>query len=383
MLHVRPAELYTSRRRLEGATLVVDGGRVLRIEEESGRAPHDADVIDATGLVCVPGFIDLQMNGGFGHDFTSAPESIWAAGRALGRFGVTGFLPTIITSPPEIVTRAKAAIAWPAPDAGYLGARVLGLHLEGPFLHPGALGAHDSRYALAPTKAAARGFVALERVRMVTLAPELEGAGEAMQWMAERGVVLAAGHSRATYVEGVAAIERGVRYATHLFNAMPPLHHREPGLAAALLRDDRVTVGVIADGVHVDFAMLDLAWRMLSPYRLNLVTDAMAAMGCAAGAYRLGDQDVHVDADSARLADGRLAGSILTLDRALRNLIAATGATLADVLPCVTSTPAALLAHECGTLEPGAPADFVLLTPALEVHSTYVGGRRIHPRDAD
>ena len=177
-------------------------------------------------------------------------------------------------------------------------------------------------------------------VRLVTLAPELPGALDVIAALSARGVLVSAGHSMATYDQAEAGFNAGARYGTHLFNAMPALGHRDPGLPGALLTDDRTTVGFIADGIHTHPSVITLVWRALGAARLNLVTDAMAALGMPPGKHLLGDYDVTVDATSARLADGTLAGSILSLDQAVRNLIDITGCTLAEALPTVTTTPA-------------------------------------------
>jgi N-acetylglucosamine-6-phosphate deacetylase len=184
----------------------------------------------------------------------------------------------------------------------------------------------------------------------------------------------------ATYDEAVAGFDAGARYGTHLFNAMPSLGHRDPGLPGALLSDDRMTVGFIADGVHTHRSIIALAWRMLGPKRMSLVTDAMAALGMPPGKHRLGDYDVVVDATSARLADGTLAGSILELDQALRNLIEITGCTLGEALETVTTTPAKLLSldGERGRIEPGYAADMVLLSSDLRVQTTIASGEVVY-----
>jgi N-acetylglucosamine-6-phosphate deacetylase len=195
-----------------------------------------------------------------------------------------------------------------------------------------------------------------------------------------RGVLVSAGHSMATYEEAQAGFDAGICYGTHLFNAMTPIHHREPGLAAALMLDDRITVGIIADCVHVDPALVALAWRAAGPARVNLVTDAMAALAMPPGMYRLGDFDVDVSPECARLEDGTLAGCIMALDEALRSLIDITGCSLPEAITSVTETPARLLglAGRIGRLAPGAAADLVLLDDQSAVVATFVGGRLVY-----
>jgi N-acetylglucosamine-6-phosphate deacetylase len=251
----------------------------------------------------------------------------------------------------------------------------IGLHVEGPFLAAAKAGAHRREHLRPPDLAEAAGWSAAAGVRIVTLAPELPGALELIGALCDRGVVVAAGHSLADAAAGTAAIDAGVRYATHLLNAMAPLDHRAPSLAAALLADDRVTVGVIADGVHVARDMLTVVRRTVGPGRLSLVSDAMAGLGVAPGRVVLGEADVVIGTDAARLADGTLAGAVAGLDVGVRTLVA-TGCDRAEAIASVTSTPAALLGLDDGRgrLEVGGRADVTLLTPDLEVAATIVGG---------
>jgi len=379
MLAIRHATLLTPDATLDDATVLLDDGRVVAVGGPELAVPAGAAVRDAAGLLLTPGLIDLQVNGGFGLDFTADPETIWDVAAALPRFGVTAFLPTVITSPPATPQTAQRVLVG-GPPAGWAGARPLGLHLEGPFLNPGKKGAHNPAYLRQPSAAGLGDWSPATGVRLVTLAPELPWARQAITALAGRGVVVSAGHSLATFDEAAAGFDSGARYATHLFNAMPTLHHREPGLVAAALADPRVVAGLIPDGLHVHPALVRLVWQLLGPDRLNLVTDAMAAMGMDPGEYLLGDFRVTVDAGSARLADGTLAGCVLSLDAILRAFIAFTGASLAGALPTVTTTPARLLGldGQLGRVAPGYAADLTLLTPDLRVVETFVGGKSVY-----
>lgn len=382
MRYIHGATLYTPERVIDHAAVIVGAGRIVAVDAAAALpCPPGADAIDATGLLLAPGFIDMQFNGGFGDDFTDDPATIWRAAGLLPRYGVTAFLPTIITSPPEKVALGQQVVTAGRP-AGFRGAEPLGLHVEGPFLNPQKKGAHNPAYLRPPTLEAVAGWSPDSGVRLVSLAPELPDALPVIRALAARGVVVSAAHSMATYEEALAAFDAGVRYGTHLFNAMPALGHRDPGLAGALLVDDRITVGIIADGIHVHEAIVRLVWQVLGPQRLNLVTDAMAALGMPPGVHRLGDYEVTVDGASARLADGTLAGSILSLDQAVRNLVAFTGCTVGDALATVTTTPARVLGldHERGRVAPGAVADLVLLTPDLHVWMTLVRGEVAYRR---
>ena len=376
-LIIRGGRLLMPEGQLVAGTLAIRDERIVAVG--AGDAAGDGAVtLDATGLVVAPGFIDAQINGGFGHDFTETPGAMWRVGARLPATGVTAFLPTIITAPPERIDAAQAAfLSGPPPD--YRGAMPLGLHLEGPFLNPQSCGAHAGAYLQEPSRDAAPAWTPERGVRLVTLAPELPGALALIAALTRRGVVVGAGHSRASVAEMRRAFDAGLRYGTHLFNAMGPLHHREPGIAGALLAEPGAVVGLIADGVHVHPQMVSLAREVLGP-RLNLVTDAMAALGMPPGAYRLGARAARVAEGQARLADGTLAGSVLTLDAAVRNLCAFTGCALAEAVRAVTRTPAALFGLDRGTLAPGRIADVVLLTDTGHVAATVARGRVVYRR---
>lgn len=356
------------------ATLQIEQGRIAQIRR--GADPQ-ADMI--TDGWIAPGLIDLQLNGAFGLDFTADPAAIWDVAAHLPRYGVTSFLPTIITSPPETIAAAQTVLrAGPPPN--FRGALPLGLHIEGPFLNPARCGAHLPAHLRLPDIQAVADWLPEYGVRLVTLAPELPGALDVICALRERGVVVSAGHSLATYEEAEKGFAAGIAYGTHLFNAMPPPENRAPGLVSALLMNEQVIVGLISDGVHLHPATIALAWRLKGAAKMNLVTDAMAALGMPPGTYRLGDMIVTVDETSARLSDGRLAGSLLSLDQAVRNLIAFTGCSLGEALATVTTVPAQLLGlTDRGQFVPGAAADLTLLASDLQVAATIIGGQVVWP----
>ncbi len=379
MLYIKDARICTPDQVLEHAAVLVDGDRIAQVGPMAAVAhPADADVVDAHGQTLVPGFIELQFNGAFGADFTDDPAAIWRVAAELPRFGATAYLPTIITSPLEKIAAGQAIVTTPPP--GFCGARPLGLHVEGPFLNRKKKGAHNPSYLRTPDLAAVADWSPRTGIRLVTMAPELPGALEVISALASRGVLVSEGHSMATYEEALAGFEAGAAYGTHLFNAMPPLGHRDPGLPGALLTDPRPTVGFIADGIHTHRSVIKLAWQSLGPRRMNLVTDAMAALGMPSGKHLLGDYEVTVDASSARLADGTLAGSILSQDQALRNLIAVTGCALVEALPTLTTTPARAIGLEAerGRIARGYIADMVLLSPDLHVLRTIAEGKVVY-----
>jgi N-acetylglucosamine-6-phosphate deacetylase len=379
VLVIKNATILTPDVLLEKGAVMVENGRIAGVVPAHELAiPAGAQVVDGEGLFLAPGFIDLQCNGGWGHDFSHEPDTIWRVARRLPQTGVTGFLPTIVTSPRATIESAQAALL-AGPPTGWTGAQPLGLHLEGPFLNPAKKGAHNPAYLRLPDLNAVRQWRPDQGVRLVTLAPELPGALELIEQLVAQDVIVSAGHSLADIETGQKGIAAGVRYGTHLFNAMPPLLHREPGLAGALLNDERVTVGLIADAVHVHPTLVKLVWEMLGSGRLNLVTDAMAALGMPPGLYHLGDFQVTVNESSARLPNGTLAGSVMPLATALQRFRQMTGCSLAVALQSVTTTPARLLglAHCKGRIAPGYDADLLLLDEAGHVLKSWAGGELI------
>jgi N-acetylglucosamine-6-phosphate deacetylase len=325
------------------------------------------------------GFIDLQINGGVGRDFTQHPESIPELAMQLPRWGCTSFLPTLISS--EFGTYRHALKLIGDFKQATEGAQVLGAHLEGPYLSERYKGAHDRRYLRSPNLPEIKKLVQAGPLRLMTLAPELPGASEVIKYLTAQGITVAAGHSEATYEEARQAFLAGVTGVTHLFNAMPPLHHRNPGLVAAALDNSlpaRPFLGLILDGVHVHPAMARLVSAITLDH-LILVTDAMAGMGMPPGRYTLAEQEVQVDATAARLnnAEKTLAGSILTIDQALRNAVNMLDISLQKTLNLLTRNPARFLgiSNRFGKLKSGYAADLVVLNQDLEVQITLVNGK--------
>jgi len=325
--------------------------------------------------LAAPGFVDLQVNGFAGVDLTAADTTGYRqAGEAMLATGVTAFQPTFITGPEEAVAEAVRAM----PLDG-IGPRVLGAHLEGPFLSPKRAGAHDPRHVRAPDVELLRRLLDAGRVSHVTVAPELHGAFELVAELLARGVTVAAGHTEATAAEAHLAFDRGVRTVTHLFNAMRASTPRDPGIALAALARPDVTVQVIVDGHHLAPDTVTVAWRAAAG-RFALVTDAVAAAAAGDGEFMLGTVPVRAENGVVRGQDGMLAGSALTMIEAVRNLHAL-GATLEQALDAASAVPARIAGRaDLGTLAPGSPADVVVLDDRLEVRQVLLGAPqpRVH-----
>ncbi len=364
-------------RLLEPGYVVIDGDRITEVT--AGRHPRP-DLRFPDGALA-PGFIDIQINGAAGCDFLSpTEEGLAAAGRHLLATGTVAYLPTLISSPED---RLRAALSFFAAKVRHPGLpRIPGVHLEGPFLSGARPGAHRPSYLRTPSIEWIGRLLDDFRglVRVVTLAPELDGALDIIRYLCARGLVTAVGHTDATFEQAAAAFHAGARLATHLFNAMRPLHHREPGIVGAALEHSEVACSLIADLVHVHPAVLRLVIAQKGPRRTVLVTDAIAAAGASGGRLTLGDLEVRVEDGAPRLADGTLAGSVLAMDQAVRNIAVFTS--LPAAARMAAQTPARLLRLESGTIAPTRLADLVVLDARHQVVMTMVGGEIAYQRDA-
>lgn len=342
-------------------------------------AATDDTLIDTDGLIVSPGFIDIQINGGFGHDFTQDPTTIWEVGRRLPELGVTSFVPTIVTSPDDVTDLSIDVVAHRKP-ANYRGAEVLGLHFEGPWISPEMYGAHNADHIVDPDIGIARKWADTGVVRIVTLAPEIPGATQVGHLLSDAGVVVSLGHTNADHDAAAGALETYASLATHLFNQMSPFTHRDPGTVGATLLSDEPAI-LIVDGLHLSDGAVRLAWKILGQPRTVLVTDAMAALGLGPGTYRLGDGPITVDDDGPRTSDGRLAGTVVTLPEAVANLQRAVGCTFPEALATASLNPARVLSlHNRGTLHPASRADIVVLDPDLHPVRTIVSGETLYSR---
>jgi N-acetylglucosamine-6-phosphate deacetylase len=295
------------------------------------------------------GLVDLQVNGAAGHDLTSAPVRLWDVAAALPAFGVTAFLPTVVTSDPRVPARALEVLAG-GPPPGWSGAGPLGLHLEGPMLAPARKGAHPEEWLRLPSLELVEGWSREVGVAMVTIAPELPHALEVIEALVDRGVVVSVGHTSATAAEVAAAVEAGVTCVTHLGNAMPPMSAREPGPVGVALGSDDLVAGLVVDGHHLDAAFVRAAWRALGPDRFLTVSDTTAALGMPDGPARLGHRDVTVSDGAVRLPDGTLAGSAASLRDCVLLLVEQTGCSVDAAVATATTTPLRLLGLDPGSV---------------------------------
>jgi N-acetylglucosamine-6-phosphate deacetylase len=376
-------KLWDGKKLCDHPVVVVDDGQIASIATHAtAELPTDARVLDFPGATLTPAFFDVHTHGAAGHDVMEAtPEALDAISSFLASHGTGSFLATTVTAPLDATLRALSGLAKllaRPPVAGR--ARPLGIHLEGPFLSHLKRGVHPPEFLLAPDIAVFdRLFEAAEgKIRLMTLAPELAGASELAAHATARGVRVSVGHSNATAAETRAAIAAGAVSATHTFNAMRPLDHREPGILGIVLTDDSLFAELICDGIHTAPEMVRLWGRAKGPDRAILVTDAMSATGMPEGQYMLGGLAVQV-ANGRATANGVLAGSVLTLDRGLANFIEFTGAPLDLALRLVTANPAAMtgLGGQAGSLAVGQAANLVAVDGVGRLVASIQNGQPI------
>lgn len=360
--------------------LLLRGDRIEARLAAGERGPEAARSVELGGRGIAPGFLDLHFHGSLVfHDAAGFRSSLAASSAELARHGTTAFLATTVAWPADELEAKVGSLAEEVTRGGLPGAAPIGIHLEGPWLAASAAGAQSAAAIRGYDPSEGREVLSRGRgaIRMLTLAPEVAGAPALLEDLAREGVLASLGHSRAGPVEIEQAIARGARHVTHLFNAMAPLHHREPGLAGTALADERLTADLICDGAHVHPAVVRVAAKALGE-RLVLITDRIEPQS-GGRALSLGSGALRDDGVALRLEDGRLAGSRVTLDLALRNAQRFAGISLLEAVAACTLRPALRLGieRERGTLRPGARADFAVLGADGSVHSTWIGGKPV------
>lgn len=382
-LAILAARALTPHEEILDAVVLVEAGRITAVgRREAVTIPRNAREQDARRLTVVPGFVDVHIHGAGGHDVMEArPEALAAVASTVARYGTTTLVATTVTASEEVTCRSVEGMAHyirgqrkaPAKDA----AEIVGIHFEGPFLSRARSGAQPAEWIAPPSAPLFQKFLEAAGgcARILTLAPEVPGALELVEAARKAGLVVGVGHTDATYAETRAAFERGASHGIHVFNAMRPFTHRETGVVGAILTDPRVTAELIADGVHVDAPAMRILLAVKGFDHVVLVSDATAAAGMPDGKYQLGTFEVTVVGGTCRNAQGNLAGSNLTLDRALRNVVAL-GVPLRAAVRMLTSNPARVLGMQetKGVLAPGADADLVLLDSSLNVKGVLTRG---------
>ena len=383
MLALTAAALYTPLELVDRPLLLIEDGAIKEVNTraESG-IPLNATHIDFGDCILAPGLIDIHIHGSAGHDVMHADEG--ARGRMeefLARRGVTSYFPTTVAAPMDSTLRALANMADAIESAKHNTSRAqpLGIHLEGPFLSHARRGVHQPDHLMQPSLAAFEKFWQASRghIRVMTIAPELRGADEVIDQAARRGVCVSLGHTDADLAATKTAIAAGASHATHTFNAMRPLDHRAPGILGEVLTNASVTADIIADGIHVHPSIVKLFLQAKGESAAVLITDANAAAGMADGTYMLGLLKIEVK-DGKCLSEGKLAGSVLTLDRAVRNVMKFAQWNLQQAVRTASLNPATVVGEQKkGSIRAGADADLIALSPGGEVKATIVKGEVI------
>jgi N-acetylglucosamine-6-phosphate deacetylase len=382
--------IYTPAEEINNGVILVDGQRISEVgPRHSVKIPAGVTTFDHSEEIVTPGFIDMHTHGAAGHDFMEAtPEAVSVIGRFFAQHGTTSYVATTVTASVERIERAATGLGEIIRGASHTDngsssadgptAQPLGIHFEGPFLNVSRRGAHPAADIQKPSVKLWEQFVesAGGAAQVLALAPELDDNQAVLKYSRGKGIRVGIGHSDASYDEAERAIDAGATHGVHIYNAMRPFSHRDPGIIGAVLTDNRVSAELICDGIHVDPAAVRLLVKAKGAARVILITDSLSATGMPDGSYQLGEFTINVVDGICRTKDGNLAGSSITLEQALRNLVKFTGLSFKDCLPCATLNPARLLGVEKqkGVIATGADADFAVLDGNYAVKQAYVRG---------
>ncbi|MFZ7131381.1 MAG: N-acetylglucosamine-6-phosphate deacetylase [Eubacteriales bacterium] len=379
-LLIKNTKVITPYEILENHSVLIKNGKIIDIYKDEVSKEDFSKVINAEGKYLAPGFIDVHNHGGFGHDVM---ESTFEALDVISRFhirnGVTGFLATTMTTSTEATKKViRNVVDYMKKEKQHGQSEILGLYLEGPYFSQEKKGAQPAEYIKNPDIDELKELLKISdyNVKVVALAPELLSAYQAIRYLKSEGVIVSLGHTNASYMDTIKAIQAGAIQATHLYNGMRDFSHREPGVVGAVLTDERVRCEMICDGIHIHKAAMALAVKMKGIDHIILISDAMMAAGLEDGQYQLGGQDVTVKNDEARLRDGTLAGSTLTLKKAVYNMVHLVGVPLKDAIRMATLNPAQALRIDAkkGSIEIGKDADMIIIDKDINIHAVIMKG---------
>ncbi len=377
--YITGGTLVTPHQVFPGYSLIIENGKIADVVSGAIQPEPDSKTVEVKGCWVTPGFVDIHFHGAMGSSaMDSTPEALHKISRYIARHGVTSYLPTTWSASPELTLASIRNIVdtHPVPD----GARHLGVHIEGPYLNVDYRGAQLPELIRKPSADEYRKWIETGMIRLVTIAPEIEGAEQFISEGVESGIEFTIGHSGATYEQVIKAADHGVRQATHIFNGMVGLHHRDPGTVGGILADDRIYAQVICDGVHIHPAVVKTLIRAKGSSRVILITDAIRGTGLDDGDYDFFGQKIIVRGGVARTPQGGLSGSTLTMDQAIRNALNFTGLPFNEVLSMATSVPAEAMGWKGvkGILAPGADADINILDAGFNVLRTMIAGQFIN-----